>query len=106
MPTHNIIFTTLETIETKFAFTPQCITIEDYNISPGQLAQVIANEKPYDIQLFKFGLTHFRSKSEISLLNTLDEGDSNAEDNPAFRGVTGIMLKKPSANPSAHSAVL
>jgi len=95
MSTRYIISTTPEAIESKFALPPQSIIIENnYNISPGQFAPVITNEKPYEIQLFKFGLTPFWAKSEMNLFNARAEGDSNAEDNPTFRGAAGIILKK------------
>lgn len=95
MPSRYIISTTPEAIESKFAIPPQSIIVENnYNISPGQLAPVITNEKPYEIQLFKFGLTPFWAKSEMNLVNARAEGDSNSEDNPTFRGAAGIILKK------------
>ncbi len=95
MPTRYILSTTLQNIETKFALPPQSITIEpNYNISPGQYVPVITNDKPHEIQLFKFGLTPFWAKSEMSLFNARSEGDSNLEDNPSFRGAIGIILKK------------
>lgn len=90
-----IISTTPENIESKFALPLQSITVENnYNISPGQFAPVITNEKPYEIQLFKFGLTPFWAKSEMNLFNARAEGYYNKEDNPAFRGAIGIIQKK------------
>ncbi len=95
MPSRYIISTTPEAIESKFAIPPQSLNIENnYNISPGQYTPVITNEKPYEIQLFKFGLTPFWAKSEMNLFNARAEGDSNKDDNPTFRGATGIILKK------------
>lgn len=92
-----ILSTSPEAIESKFAVVARLLThdvVNNYNISPGQFAPVITNEKPHEIQLFKFGLTPFWAKSEMNLLNARAEGDSNAEDNPTFRGATGIILKK------------
>ena len=90
-----IISTTPEAIESKFAIPPQSIIVDNnYNIFPGQFAPVITNEKPYEIQLFKFGFTPFWAKSEMNLFNARAEGDSNTDDNPAFRGSAGIILKK------------
>ena len=95
MPSRYIISTTTEAIESKFALPPQPIKVENnFNISPGQFVPVITNDKPYEIQLFKFGLTPFWAKSEMNLFNARAEGDSNSEDNPTFRGATGIILKK------------
>ena len=101
MPSRYIISTTPEAIESKFALSLRGGTTKqplpdfnNFNISPGQLAPVITTEKPHEIQLFKFGLTPFWAKSEMNLFNARAEGDSNKEDNPAFRGAAGIILKK------------
>jgi putative SOS response-associated peptidase YedK len=64
------------------------------HISHGQYAPVITNEKPYEIQLFKFGLTPFWAKSEMNLFNARSEGDYNHDDNYGFSGAKGIILKK------------
>jgi putative SOS response-associated peptidase YedK len=90
-----IISATPRAIEAKFAIPPQSILIENnYNVSPCQFVPVITNEKPYEIQLFKFGLTPFWARSEMNLFNARAEGDSNSDDNPTFRGAAGIILKK------------
>lgn len=90
-----IIFTTLEAIEAKFGLPPQAVTIEpNYNIAPGQNVPVITNEKPHEIQFFKFGLTPFWARSQMNLFNARAEGDSNTEDNYTYRGAAGIIQKK------------
>jgi len=90
-----IISTTIEAIEAKFGLPPQAITFQsNYNISPGQVVPVITNEKPYEIQFFRFGLTPFWAKSQMNLFNARAEGDSDSEDNPTFRGAAGIIQKK------------
>jgi putative SOS response-associated peptidase YedK len=90
-----ILSTTFEAIETKFGLPPQAITFQpNFNISPGQNVPVITNEKPHEIQFFKFGLTPFCAKSQMNLFNARAEGDSNSEDNPTFRGAAGIIQKK------------
>lgn len=95
MPSRYIISTTPEAIESKFAIPPQSIIVENnYNISPSHYAPVITNDKPHEIQLFKFGLTPFWAKSEMNLFNARAEGDYNQDDNPTFRGAAGIILKK------------
>ncbi len=90
-----ILVTSLEKIESKFALPSQNIIIEyNYNISPGLYTPVITSDKPKELQLFKFGLTPFWAKHEMNLFNARAEGDFNKEDNPAFRGGTGIIQKK------------
>lgn len=90
-----ILVTTLEAIESKFGLPAQTITVEpNFNASPGQFMPVITNDKPYEIQFFKFGLTPFWAKFKMNLFNARAEGDSNPDDNPAFRGAAGIIQKK------------
>ncbi len=63
-----IISTTLEGIEAKFGLPPQAITYQsDYNIVPGRNVPVITNEKPHEIQFYKFGLTPFWAQSQMNL---------------------------------------
>jgi putative SOS response-associated peptidase YedK len=90
-----IISTTPEAIESKFGLSAQLITTcSNYNIAPGEYVPVIANDKPHEIQLLKFGLTPFWAKSEMNLFNARAEGDSNSEDNPTYRGAAGIIQKR------------
>ncbi len=90
-----ILAAELPVIETRFGLPPQNLTMEpEYNISPGRYVPVITCDKPYELQLFKFGLTPFWAKSEMNLFNARAEGDSNADDNPGFHGSKGIILKK------------
>jgi len=95
MPTRYILSASLAQIESKFALPPQSNVIDpDFNISAGRFVPVITNEKPYEIQFFKFGLTPFWAKSEMNIINARAEGDFNIEDNPTFRGAAGIIQKK------------
>jgi putative SOS response-associated peptidase YedK len=95
MCTRYIISTTQADIESIFSLPPQFVVIENnYNISPGELAPVITNDKPYEIQLFKFGLTPFWAKAEMNLINARTEGEYNQDDNPKFSGAKGILLTK------------
>lgn len=60
-----IIANTLPQIEAHFGLPEQTITIEpNYNISCGQYAPVITNDKPLEIQLFKFGMIPFYYKHQ------------------------------------------
>lgn len=90
-----ILVNTTEQIKSRIELPHQTITITpNYNISVGKFAHVITDDKPYEIQLFKFGLTPFWAKSEMNLFNARVEGDYNQDDNPAFSGAKGIILKK------------
>jgi len=65
----------------------------NYNVSIGQEAPVITNEKPDKIQLFRFGMIPFWAKNKMALFNARAEGDFNKEDNPEFEGAKGIITK-------------
>lgn len=92
-----IISTTPNAIESKFGVVSHSLTqdsVNNFNISPGQFAPVITNEKPREVQFLKFGLTPFWAKSEMCLFNSRTEGDYNQQDNPHFTGAKGIILNK------------
>ena len=64
-----------------------------FNISPGQKAPVITNEKPGELQTYRFGLTPFWSKKPMYLFNARAEGDRNKENDPGYRGAMDIFRK-------------
>jgi len=64
-----------------------------YNVSPGQKALVVANNKSTELQLFTFGMTPFWAKKQMYLFNARSEGDLNKENDPKFRGAKGIINK-------------
>jgi putative SOS response-associated peptidase YedK len=64
-----------------------------YNISPGQFAPVITNERPNELQMFQFGLTPFWSKKPMYLFNARSEGDKNRENDPNYTGAKEIIRK-------------
>jgi putative SOS response-associated peptidase YedK len=85
----------IEVIEKKFnVINSLNLTWEsNYNISPGQLAPVIADDAPDKIQLFRFGLVPFWSTKDSFLINARTEGDQNKEDDPNYGGAKGIIIK-------------
>jgi len=94
MCTRYILISSLEQIESRFELPHQTINITpNYNISVGQFVPVITDNKPHEIQLFKFGLTPFWAKREMAITNARSEGDYNKEDHPGFKGAKGIILK-------------
>ena len=89
-----ILVITFEQIRKRFELPLEAIAITpNYNISAGQFAYVITDEKSNEIQLFKFGLTPFWAKREMLIINARSEGDYNKEDYPDFKGAKGIILK-------------
>jgi putative SOS response-associated peptidase YedK len=89
-----ILVNTFEQIRKRFELPLETIEITpNYNISAGQYAYIITDNKPCEIQLFKFGLTPFWAKREMVIINARSEGDYNKEDYPDFKGAKGIILK-------------
>ncbi len=64
-----------------------------YNIGPGTMAPVITNDKPQQLQLFKFGMTPFWAKKPMYLFNARSEGDKNKENDPQYTGSKEIFKK-------------
>jgi putative SOS response-associated peptidase YedK len=89
-----ILINSFEQIRKRFELPLEAINITpNYNISAGQYAYVITDEKSNEIQLFKFGLTPFWAKREMLIITARSEGDYNKEDYPDFKGAKGIILK-------------
>ncbi len=73
---------------------PSQITVKDnFNVSPGDYAYVITNNKPDELQAFKFGLTPHWAKKQMYLINARAEGDNNKEDDINYKGEAGIVKK-------------
>lgn len=73
---------------------PAQITVSDnFNVSPGDHAYVITNDKPDELQAFKFGLTPHWAKKQMYLINARAEGDHNKEDDINYSGEAGIVKK-------------
>lgn len=63
------------------------------NISVGDYAPVITNDKPNEIQMFQFGLTPHWASKRTYFFNARAEGDHNKENDPNYRGAKGIITK-------------
>jgi putative SOS response-associated peptidase YedK len=73
---------------------PAQITLKDnFNVSAGDLAYVITNDKPGELQEFRFGLTPHWAKKQMYLINARSEGDNNPGDEPSYSGKMGIIDK-------------
>jgi putative SOS response-associated peptidase YedK len=90
-----ILVQTAEFLERRFNVSvPDTVQIlPSYNISPGRYAPVITNEKPREIQLYRFGLTPFWSAKANLFINARAEGDYNSDNDPRFTGAKGIISK-------------
>ncbi len=64
-----------------------------WNISPGQKTAVITNERPTELQLYRFGLTPSWAQKPILLINARSEGDNNPTNDPDFTGEMAIFNK-------------
>ncbi|WP_372776037.1 SOS response-associated peptidase [Mangrovibacterium sp.] len=94
----------IELFVTRFGVKrPGHITVQDnYNVAPGDLAYVITNDKPDELQAFRFGLTPKWAKQPMYLINARSEGDLNKEDRPDYSGELGI-INKPAFRTSIRS---
>ncbi|MDP2338147.1 MAG: SOS response-associated peptidase [Bacteroidota bacterium] len=73
---------------------PEDRSIEsNYNVAPGNLAYVITNDKPNELQTFQFGLTPSWAKKPTYLINARAEGDLNPQNNINYSGEAGIIRK-------------
>lgn len=65
----------------------------NFNVAPGDLAYVITNDKPDELQALQFGLTPKWAKKQMYLINARSEGDFNKEDDILYSGKMGIVDK-------------
>lgn len=90
-----ILIQKAEIIEKRFGvLVPDTIQlIPSYNIGPGKFAPVITNDRPHEIQLFRFGMTPSWMTKPALFINARAEGDHNPDNNPAYTGTKGIITK-------------
>jgi putative SOS response-associated peptidase YedK len=80
---------------------PKEISItSSFNVAPGDLAYVITNDKPTELQAMQFGLTPSWAKKQMYLINARAEGDLNPENEVNYQGQLGIVNK-----PSFRTAI-
>ena len=75
--------TKVKTLEKRFnvqAPTPELFT-PNTNVSHGNTAPVITNEKPGELQFFQFGFTPSWAKKQVYMVNARSEGDHNKANN-------------------------
>ncbi|MCB0481646.1 MAG: SOS response-associated peptidase [Flavobacteriales bacterium] len=85
----------VKTIEKRFnVFAPEPVQyIPNTNISHGNIAPVITNEKPNELQFFQFGFTPSWATKNMYIVNARAEGDHNKENDPKYVGALGIISK-------------
>jgi len=71
-----------------------------FNVASGDLAYVITNEKPNELQEMQFGLTPSWAKKRMYLINARVEGDLNLSNEVNYKGELGIVDK-----PSYRTAI-
>jgi len=90
-----VIISKVSEIEKRFnakAHDPELL-IPRVNVGIGQMAPVIAFDKPHEIQFFKFGLTPSWAGKRTYFFNARAEGDLNQNDDPKYTGGAGILQK-------------
>lgn len=90
-----ILIQTAEVLEKRFGvIIPDTVQLTpSYNIAPGKYAPVITNAKPYEIQLYRFGMTPSWATKSSMFINARTEGDNNSENDPLYMGAKGIISK-------------
>ena len=91
-----IIVSKIEKIEKRFGVSGGQLQAEfepNHNVAPGDHVPVITQEKPDQIQLYRFGLRPFWSKKPMYLINARSEGDHNKENDVNYKGALGIKDK-------------
>ena len=89
-----VVVDTVEAIEKRFNVEAQNVQLEmNFNLGIGQMAPVITDSQPRQLQLFQFGLTPNWAKKQMYLFNARAEGDHNPEDDPNYPGAKGIIQK-------------
>ncbi len=90
-----VTVTKVKEVEKRFGVTasePELLQ-QTSNLGPGQLAPVITNENPSELQFFKFGYTPFWAKKQMYIINARSEGDQNPTDDARYAGAKGIIAK-------------
>lgn len=90
-----VTVTKIKEIEKRFNVTAPHAEqyIPNTNISHGQLAPVITDDNPNELQFFQFGFTPSWGKKNFYMVNARAEGDHNHENDPNYRGAMGIAQK-------------
>ncbi len=90
-----VVVSKVSKIEKRFNVSSDVSDIpENTNISAGDLAPVITNDNPNNLELFEFGFTpHWYKKKKTYIINARSEGDSNKENNRVYHGKMGIIQK-------------
>lgn len=90
-----ILIQKAEIIEKRFGVVvPDTIQlVPSYNIASGKYAPVITNDRPHELQLFRFGLTPSWMTNPRLFINARAEGDHNSDNNPNYTGSKGIITK-------------
>ncbi|MEP2024700.1 MAG: SOS response-associated peptidase [Reichenbachiella sp.] len=63
------------------------------NVSHGNMAPVITNDKPNELQFFMFGFSPSWASKLTYIVNARAEGDQNKENDPKYSGGFGIIRK-------------
>lgn len=79
---------------------PEIHLASNYNVAVGELAYVITNDKPDQLQAFQFGLTPSWAQKKMYLINARSEGDLNPSNELNYHGPLGIINK-----PSFRTAI-
>ncbi len=83
----------LEVIEETFQVSATDLFAPNPNIGPGEIAPVITQQAPHQLQLLQFGLQPAWAQKSMLLINARTEGDLNQEDRTDYHGSLGVFQK-------------
>jgi len=90
-----VIVTKIKKIQKIFnvkTFNPE-LFVPNYNVSHGNMAPVITQDRPNELHFFQFGFTPHWGKKQFYQVNARSEGDRNKEDDPHYSGRRAIFDK-------------
>ncbi len=87
------IVSSIEKIEKRFNVRSEQSEFFNPNIAPGDFAPVITGDKRKTLQFLQFGLTPSWAKKRMYVINARSEGDRNQDNDPAYYGSMGIIMK-------------
>jgi putative SOS response-associated peptidase YedK len=90
-----VIVTKISKIQKVFnvkAFNPE-LFVANYNVSHGNIAPVITQDRPNELHFFQFGFTPHWGKKQYYQINARSEGDRNRDDDPQYKGRKAIFDK-------------
>lgn len=93
-----VIVSKVKVIEKRFKLPPLLVDhdlfsqhLPNFNLAPGNLGPVITNDKPNELQLFRFGYSNPKKPKPPFVINARSEGSKNKDNDINYKGGPGIV---------------